>query len=145
VKRTIAVAVAVFITLMLQILLGCSSTLVGNSDRTAANLVGYWDWEESCGGFAGQCRTPESEGYNRTLSFQSSSGYVVYENKVPTESGKYRITQQEGSIFGSETVTMVELSESDQSFIIWNLTADTLELVENCHDCFGSLYVRANR
>jgi hypothetical protein len=142
-RITIAAAVFGAAVLALCALTGCS----GARSLTAEHrdLAGYWNWVESCGGFAGQCRTPESEGYIKTLSFDSNRTYVVYIDKVPVELGTYYMTKQGGSILGPETVEVIVLSEGSKRLIIRALTPDTLGLVEDCYDCFGHSYVRANR
>jgi hypothetical protein len=141
-RITIAAAVFGAAVLALYALTGCA----GARSLTAEHrdLVGYWDWVESCGGFAGQCRTPESEGYIKTLMFESNRTYILYIDKVPVELGTYYMTRQEGSIIGPETVDVIVLSEGDKRLIISALTPDALELVEDCYDCFGHSYVRAN-
>jgi hypothetical protein len=102
-------------------------------------LMGTWEWEVSVGGFAGETRTPLTEGFTWQLEFTAEGILHSYRDEVLQNTGTYTyvgdaaggsLTTVGGNI-GIEPL-LVTLGEDFQG--------PYLDLVEPCIDCFGSRF-----
>lgn len=120
--------------------MACSEAPISSSK---VSLVGEWSWVESCGGFAGDCRTPAKLGHSRSLVFMPGAVYVRYEDGQLKEKGSYKRTTSYDNILG-KTMDAVELSGLPWPMLIGSLTNDSLVLIDDCIDCFSSRYARVS-
>jgi hypothetical protein len=104
-----------------------------------ASVLGDWTWVESCGGFAGECRTPEKIGHSQSLVFASGFVYFEYEDGRLVSGGTYKRTRSDDNIFG-RPMDALEMSSRPCLQLIISLTSDELELADNCYDGFASRY-----
>ncbi len=123
---------------MTCLVVACSKGPVSSS---RVSLTGEWAWTGSCGGFAGDCRTPAKVGHSRSLEFRSDLVYIQYEDGQPTDSGTYKRTRSYDNILG-KTMDAVEVSGIPWPLLIGSLTDDSLTLIDNCIDCYSSRYAR---
>ena len=98
-----------------------------------------WDWVQSRGGIAGVTLTPASTGYTQRAIYRSDGKYELYRNDSLIQSTTYSISQKE--INGAPQSV---IAYADQSIPqVLQLRSDTLELVDQCTDCFDHIWVKA--
>jgi len=105
------------------------------------NLYGQWEWVYSFGGIAGQYINPDSVGYEVSIHFNSNGLFYYYRDDTLLWSDTYNVRE----LTGSNTFNyIIEYGDSqtypDQFMEL--IKSDTLFLVDNCLDCYESLYVR---
>jgi hypothetical protein len=104
-------------------------------------IVGNWEWQSSCGGFAGTCYTPASTDSYSTIEFTADSVVNVYLYDSLTLQSKFSIVHEVSTITGDSAALLVY---EDVSFKkLFTIKADgSLLLVDECADCFSSEYKR---
>jgi len=85
----------------LSILIMCLSVFMCAGSRKRLDevdlyhrLLGEWEWVESFGGFAGEHRTPESEGYTKRYYFSPYRVFLQYGDDSLVFAAEYRITEK---------------------------------------------------
>ena len=113
---------------------------------TADSLIGDWTWINSHGGGWGiTIRTPETEGYSKTISFSQEGNYTEFiDNEIDLET-YYRIDTIR---YDSEDRAVYKISyyseKFDQNFL-FETENDTIRLFihDNCRDCVGThVYIK---
>jgi len=106
-----------------------------------AQLIADWKWENSSGGWGGSFLTPETEGYNKTITFDNDRNYIEYIDSELSLKTAYRIEHIAFSeIQGADQYRIYYFdSKSYQSFLIKQDT-DTHNLIfyDGCKDCIGT-------
>ncbi len=132
--------VKLIIFLFLILLFFCSfSCNVTSPTITANKIIGSWRWLESCCGWGGDLRTPESTGHNIEVRFTSTNNYYQYIDHILERDTYYSISQK--NIWGTELQEVIKIDNDDEMIIQFN-TADTLLLTDTCIDCYRHIYVR---
>jgi len=106
-----------------------------------SNLFHDWEWIETSGGFAGEFRTPGSEGYTQSLKFEKNGTYTKYKDNVVVERGTFTIITGQ-SILDHKEHDMVVFSNGNLPQTIFVLTEHELTLAEECIDCYTHRYRR---
>ncbi|TFH65818.1 MAG: hypothetical protein E4G91_01090 [Candidatus Zixiibacteriota bacterium] len=101
-------------------------------------LIGNWEWVRSVGGIAGNTITPESAGYTKTTHFHTDSTYQEYRNDTLSLSTRFRLYLRP---VGKVLVNMLQIDDSEPAQIV-NVTDSTLELTDECYDCYLHSYRR---
>lgn len=102
-------------------------------------LFGEWEWVESFGGFAGEHRTPETEGYTKTYVFRPDHTFLQYRDDTLFSTRKYKITEK--VVWKKERAKVLEI-EGMTDQIIGFEGNDTLRLAGHCYDCFSEVFIR---
>ncbi len=102
-------------------------------------IVGEWSWVESWGGFAGEHRTPETEGYTKTYVFRADHTFLQYRNDSLCVSEEYRITEK--VVWQKERAKVLEIEGMIDQIIEFE-GDDTLTLIGHGEDCFSEVFVR---
>ena len=110
-----------------------------NIDSVRQKLIGTWIWLYSSGGIAGVINTPESIGY--TAKLEISDGIVKgFKNDSLIYTKNYSIEIHDSATSSAAHLDMVYEGGAFPQYFIVN--EDELELVDECSDCFQSLYKR---
>jgi hypothetical protein len=110
-------------------------------DFRAGNSYIYrtWEWVQSSGGLHGGISTPASTGYRQRAIYRMDGRYELYRNDSLMQSTTYAITSR--NINGSPREVITYADQSIEQVL--QLRGDTLELADQCVDCFDHLWVRA--
>jgi hypothetical protein len=117
--------------------------IVSNDHQSDTTYIGSWNWVKSIGGFAGGTRTPASEGYNIKIVLKTDSTFELYDNDTLNATTKYYI-RREKPYSNSDSIYIIHYRDSirfHQQFISL-IGYDTLNLVDQCMDCYNSFYSR---
>ncbi len=111
--------------------------------KASEGIFGTWSWYNSIGGITGkQVLTPSSVGYTVTIVFRSDSTFQYIRNGTLQATTRFSISRRRDAF----TVdTMDVITYQDHRFVsqvIYALSADSLELRDECYDCMGSGYTR---
>jgi hypothetical protein len=101
-------------------------------------MIGSWEWIQSSGGIAGLTITPETEGYTKTAHFQSDWTYKEERNDTTFLETTYRVDQDS---VGNTIVHTLQVDGWEPMAII-NVTDSTLNLIDQCIDCYQHSYRR---
>ncbi|MEZ4795965.1 MAG: hypothetical protein R2785_02240 [Flavobacteriaceae bacterium] len=113
--------------------------LISSIDSISQQLEGTWLWVYSSGGIAGTINTPESTGY--TAKLEISDGIVKgFRNDSLIYAKNYSIVIHYSTNTIEPHLDMVYEGGAFPQYFIVN--EDELELVDECSDCFQSLYKR---
>lgn len=112
-------------------------------------LFGTWEWVQSSGGIGGVSINTTSEGYTKTIEFNSDGTYKWYKNGKLKDKMKFTVIEGP-SIYSSSNGYLIKYNDTglfDQNDhpISQNIKfygQDILLLHEECNDCFGHIYVR---
>lgn len=107
----------------------------------ARKIIGEWEWVESFGGFAGEHRTPETEGYTKTYVFRADHTFLHYRDGTLVFSAEYRIVEK--AVWKRDRAKVLEIEEMTDKVIGFDGT-DTLGLTGHCPDCFSEVFIRIN-
>ena len=77
------------LALVLVGLVACSSG--PDEPEMPEGLVGVWQWVETCFPYPSDCLTPESEGYDRFMSFASDSTFEEYRDSEIMVEGEFGV------------------------------------------------------
>jgi hypothetical protein len=132
---------SILILLLTLCSIACTEKL---SDKFNKNkdLIGRWQWKESCGGIAGMCYTPQLTDQKIIIEFTDDFLYREYYGDSLVNESSYSLNRDR-SIYTGETTDMIEYDEGliRQSF---SFPVDgVLELNDECYDGFNSEYVRS--
>ena len=124
--------------LLIFALLGFSLCACEKTDLPAKTMVGEWAWTSSFGGFAPTEFTPQSEGYERSLTI-SETHYIHVQDGQETLNTEYNFTTEE-----FEDGTIIEYLEFDgvKALVVELVNSDSLVLWDTCADCFQHTYLR---
>jgi hypothetical protein len=118
-------------------------------DPSLEKLFGSWEWVQTSGGFAGQIKTPATEGHTQSVEFSSKGIYKLFINGDQKSKSKFTLsyTTAMHSPDSPVLVTYENLGSGHQSddIVKQYLTfkgEDTLYLNDDCVDCFNYVYVR---
>jgi hypothetical protein len=114
----------ILLSIMLCILAGCKKELL---TADSSNIIGKWEWLSTCGGFTGECGTPQTSNTTAKLVFNQDSVFSEFRNnslfisyrfsilKTPVNYtfGKFLInnTNYNYSVISDTLIFMVEGSE----------------------------------
>jgi len=102
------------------------------------HLIGEWEWVRSVGGIAGNTITPESAGYTKMTQFLRDSTYHEYRNGSLFLSARYRLYQKS---LGNVHADVLQIDDFEPTQIV-TVTDSTLELMDECIDCYLHSYRR---
>jgi hypothetical protein len=133
---------AIFAVIVSLFLIGCtkkSSPTQASSANTQSDSTyfGSWNWIKSSGGFTGGTQTPSTVGYTIKIVLRQDSTFESYVRD--TLNGTTRFT-----IFRRNSVDVIHYADSMRFWqqYIMLIGRDTLELVDQCVDCYSSFYSR---
>ena len=109
-----------------------------------SGIVGTWNWVRSCGGWSGDCIYPGPIYSHQVLLFYESSRYVWYVADSIYMQGPYHVETSEPSP-GRKVAVLIMEYESPQNIprrTIDFVSRDSLVLIDDCSDCFTSVYHR---
>lgn len=133
---------AVASILMLAWTSACSSAAVGPSpDR----LFGEWRWLRSVGGIAGEVRTPESEGFTRTVRFLQPDRVEFLQDGTLEAATRFDLRPGRDDVDPPDVVRIVYRDPVPGGFqeqYVSFAEPDGLVLTDLCCDGFESTYVR---
>jgi hypothetical protein len=124
------------------ILIGPFSCNITSPPLIDHKIIGSWKWLESCCGFGGDLRTPESTGHNIEITFTASRNYYQYNDRILKRDTFYSISQK--TIWGDVVDEVLKIDNDDEMIIQFN-TEDTLLLSDTCFDCYRHIYVRLDQ
>ena len=108
-----------------------------------AKLIGNWLWLESCGGIDGKCLRPPYIG-KEGLSFDKDGKSFYWRDDGFPSILDYKIEQKTSLVYRPDTIVtvIVFISESVviQDLIIKQLDDSGLTVIEDCIDCYESVY-----
>jgi hypothetical protein len=123
----------------------CRKSVLENPTTNHSSIHGNWQWVQSSGGIAGQTTTPFTEGREATLQFnQNGTCFFVTGNK----SDQFEYSLSDGqTIYSEKQAHLITYKAIDNktTHVIQSYQFrgnDTLFLNDECHDCFGHIYVR---
>jgi len=106
------------------------------------NLLDEWEWELSNGGFSGSVTlTPDTEGYNKTISFDTDRLYREYINSELSFETYFRIDTVVSKMHDYELYTIHFFNDkAKQNFVFDSINhKSSVVLYENdCRDCIGT-------
>jgi len=102
------IAILCFISLLFDI--SCENK---HENEYEYNLVGTWNWVESCGGFTGLCWYPSEDNY-RQVVFDRSMRYIEKQNDLIVKDFQYQIIDT--FINGSTTIYTIKFQDSYQTY-----------------------------
>lgn len=111
------------------------------------NLTGNWKWTSKCGGIVFNCEYPLSMRDNSGIaflkvnSFTDSVDYIKFEKCIIANKGR-AIVKLSNTIFGQKWVIDGINGFATNTLVINIENNNTLELSENCNDCFGYTYIK---
>lgn len=100
-------------------------------------------WQESCGGIAFRCVTPDSVGYGRVISFDSRGIYREYRTDSTGTyfSSPYHIVRKQLP-WSPEVGNVLIVDSLPAEMVIRLQRGGELVLEELCLDCYVHWYVR---
>ena len=130
--------------LAILIATSCSDKAVtpNQLSETETQLIGDWLLLETCGGIDGKCTVP----YNGDRVSFTTEGNIYYScNTCYPLSLNYRIEQKTSLIYGPDTIVTVIVIIRDEPYhfpelIIKHLDDSALTVIEDCIDCYESVY-----
>jgi hypothetical protein len=120
---------------------------VPNSEMN--KLFGNWQWIETSGGFAGQVKTPATEGYSQSVEFKSDGIYKLYHDGKQKDKKTFTLSQG-SSIHDTVTAVLITYKNTGcgnktEDVIKQSVKfggQDTLFLLDECADCYSFVFVR---
>ena len=118
-----------------------TGTSGAQSDST---YIGSWNWVRSVGGFAGRTITPATEGYAIRIELTRDSIDNVYRDGSLMESRRFSIRRCKNP-YSPDSVDVISYSFPPEVQVqnISLIGPDTLNLIDQCMDCYNHYYVRA--
>lgn len=127
---------------------GCHDTRTGPYPESRKLLEGTWNWVQTSGGFMGNTTKPEDSGYVLKRIFTGDSEFMVYRNDTLLYSGTYTLkapTDQDQDYLINYNVQQqndnYQTSSLTAQYISF-ISADSLVLMDNCYDCYISIWSR---
>lgn len=99
--------------LALAIICSCEKE---KQDDSSSNLIGEWVWVSTCGGFTGQCSTPETTNLTVKIVYSTDSMYYEYQNKTLISSLPFHIKTQITEDGG--TIKFIQIEDRTQTYSI---------------------------
>ncbi len=134
---------SVALAALLAVVQACSSGPL-EADLQLEDIVGFWSWSRSDGGFAGQVITPESTGHTRALHFRAegiveflSDGEIEFSTTYSVGLGR-----EDGQFSGRSVVRYAGPSPSVAEQEITLVSEDMLVLWDGCCDLYAHYYDR---
>lgn len=96
-----------------------------DSNYLVSNIIGSWEWvtEYTINQITGEkmYKTPQSEGYSKTLFFYSSGKYQLYKNAILNREYKYKIARlfEYTNYYLDSNLVLGLHNNIDNSFQIW--------------------------
>ncbi|MGA3286877.1 MAG: hypothetical protein ABSD46_05600 [Bacteroidota bacterium] len=133
---------AIFVVTVSLFLIGCSKksslTQASSTDlQSDSTYIGSWNWIKSSGGFTGGTMTPSTVGYTIRIVLKQDSTFESYHKDTLYATTRF-------TIYRENSIDVIHYADSIRfmpKFIIL-IGRDTLDLVDQCADCYNSLYVR---
>ncbi len=136
----------VILLTLCSFLLGCSKqTPTQASSISDSTYFGSWNWIRTAGGYTGGIMsTPGTLGYSVKIELTSDSILKVYHADTFFASGPFSI-HREWLPNGLDSVDVITCPDtiSSRPQYIRLIGRDTLNLVDQCMDCYSSFYSRA--
>lgn len=131
-----------FATLLTVLALGCEDSVSRPEDTDAfPELIGQWEWLRACGGWSGGCRTPQSTGLTMTWVFSADGFFQWFKSDSLFLSGPFRVVTGELGILNREA-KLLWVNDVPMGLALELVTSDTLRAIEDCYDCYTSLWAR---
>jgi hypothetical protein len=89
----------------------------------SSNLIGEWAWQSTCGGFSGQCSTPETTNLTIKLVYSADSVFYEYENDSLISTYPFRIKTQINQAGGA--IKFLQFDDRTQTY---SINGDNLSL-----------------
>jgi|WetSurMetagenome_2_1015567.scaffolds.fasta_scaffold181239_1 hypothetical protein len=89
----------------------------------SSNLIGEWAWQSTCGGYSGQCSTPETTNLTVKLFYSADSVYYEYKNDTLISSYPFHIKTQINNAGG-----VIKFIQFDNRTQTYSINGDTLSL-----------------
>jgi hypothetical protein len=109
---------SILFLIVLSILCSCEK-----QNYYSSNLIGEWAWQSTCGGFTGQCSTPETANLTIKLVYSTDSMYYEYQNDSLISSYRFHIITQITEAGG--TIKFIQFDDRTQTY---NINGDSLSL-----------------
>ena len=116
-------------------------------DPELKKIFGKWEWIQSCGGFAGGCISPATQGYTISIEFSSNGIYKKYKNNNLVDREAFSFSQ--GTCIHNHQqvwfVSFTQMPPHHQSAFPMSVSFsgnDTLMLDDERYDGFGHIYAR---
>jgi hypothetical protein len=122
------------------ILVACTKEKTG-SVSGPSTLIGKWNWVFSSGGFIGTTYTPKSTGESIKIEFDADSVYKEYMNDTLRIQCNFHLVKSK-SMWSQDSTLLLKLDISSMMENFKILSRDSLILMDECYDCFESLYIR---
>lgn len=133
--------------LVIFITISCSDKAVTpyQPSESETQIVGNWLWLESCGGITGNCE--DSSGFgSEGISFTKDGIFYRWCDVCYPLPIDYKIEQKTSYFYGPDTiVTAIVFIHEDVTIvdlIIKQLDDNGLTVIEDCGDCYESVYSR---
>lgn len=115
--------------------------------QNTKKLIGKWNWIEASGGISGDITTPASSGKKIRIEFSKKGTYKEWENDKLVYAKPYKVEKikrvnNEAPIefikYGTKSDQMQQRISERFEF----RGKDTLVLIQDCSDCYTSVYVK---
>ena len=103
------------------------------------DLTGSWDWENSNGW--GPLLTPETEGYEKTITFENDRIYREYIDSELSFETYFRIDTAVSNMNDYELYTIYYLNDkAEQTFVFDSINGKSSLVIydTDCRDCIGT-------
>jgi hypothetical protein len=120
----------------LIIFVSCNGCEKEKQINSSLSIIGEWEWLSTCGGFSGQCSTPQTSNSTEKLVFTVDSMYYQYQNNSLVNSNRFHIAIKIPE--PNDTIKILQINNTYQAFAIFH---DTLSMSFIGAD-FGSSYKR---
>ena len=143
----------VYIVLTLcAILLGCDSSGTGNDKLAASNIVGFWSWAHSDGGYSGNDHYYPKGNETLLIQFTADGKFNVWGNDTLMESAIYTVNPNDTTLIFTHVDTSLTLHDRQKFHQVYfvpddvsrlNYHGDSISFEDNVYDGLGHLYKRA--
>jgi hypothetical protein len=131
-----------FAILLTVLALGCEDSVSPPGDPDILpDLIGQWEWLGSCGGFVYGCSTPQSTGQAMNWVFGADGIFQWFSSDSLFLSGPFRVVRGELGIWNREA-NLLWVNDAPMGLALELVASDTLRAIEDCVDCFTSLWAR---
>lgn len=106
-----------------------------------SELSGNWQWTGSSGGFQGELILADSVDYYQSIYVGTEGTFRWSKNGVLIKQAHYTL-DYEDTMYGHSLPTL-HFDSADIPLTITYLKNDSLQLAENCYDCYFHGFVRS--
>jgi hypothetical protein len=130
---------ATLVALTVLAVAGCDSDPVATNDgQLPEALFGAWIWIQATGGIAGEVRTPDTEGFTRTLVFAAPNRVELLRDgrtKVSTTFDFVPVTEADGGVRSGQLLYTLPLMGFPKQSVLISVEG-VLVLADPCCDGF---------